>query len=136
MSVAALPADAVEVAPRITDREIVERLTALDAGQKNLEARMDALERSLNARIDDLRAEMNRRFDTLQWMLGVFITVALAIFAAIAKNLLTLNRAQAAQERINESLKAEIASLKETDLRLMDQIKALIEHLKPPKGSL
>ncbi len=52
----------VEVAPRITDREIVERLTRLEEGQKSLEKRIDALEISLNKRIDDLRSEMNSRF--------------------------------------------------------------------------
>ena len=47
-------AAAVEKAPRITDREIVERLTRLEEGQK-----------ALNKRFDDLRAEMNERFNTL-----------------------------------------------------------------------
>jgi predicted transcriptional regulator len=129
---AAAPAFAIETAPRITDREIVERLTRLEDGQKQLAQRMDQLDTSLNRRIDDLRADMNRRFDSLQWLFGIFITVSLAIFAAIARMLWVQNRALATHEQINESLTTEIASLKETDLRLMDQIKALIEHLKPP----
>jgi len=62
-------AAAVEKAPRITDREIVERLTRLEEGQK-----------ALNKRFDDLRAEMNERFNTLQWMLGLFITISLVDF--------------------------------------------------------
>ena len=45
---------AIERAPRISDREIVERLTRLEEGQKNLEKRFD-----------DLRSEMNSRFNTL-----------------------------------------------------------------------
>lgn len=51
----------------ITSREIVERLTRLDDGQKNLSQRMD----DLNHRIDDL----NRRIDDLRqttlWGFGV-----------------------------------------------------------------
>ncbi|WP_447972344.1 hypothetical protein [Nitrospira sp. Kam-Ns4a] len=130
---------ALETAPRISDRAIVERLTRLEEGQKQLAQRMDQLDTSLNRRIDDLRADMNRRFDdmnrrfdSLQWLFGIFITASLAIFAAIARMLWVQNRTLATHEQINKSLTTEIVSLKETDLRLMDQIKALIEHLKPP----
>ncbi|MBI5410821.1 MAG: hypothetical protein HZA21_02400 [Nitrospirae bacterium] len=169
---AASPVFAVETAPRISDREIVEGLTEIRGDIKRLEARLegdikrlegdikrleagqtqlrtemtrriDDLRADTNHRFEELRADINRRFDTLQWMFGLFITVTLAVLAAIARNLWMLNRAQAAQEKMNESLKAEIASLKEsdrrlmdTDLKLMDQIKALIEILKPPKGAL
>ena len=52
---------AVERAPRISDREIVERLTKLEEGQKNLEKRIDGV----NKRIDDLRSQMNSRLDDL-----------------------------------------------------------------------
>ena len=45
---------AVEVAPRITDREIVEGLTELKAGQKYLNQRIDDLDKKLNQRISDL----------------------------------------------------------------------------------
>ncbi|WP_447972343.1 hypothetical protein [Nitrospira sp. Kam-Ns4a] len=122
------PAFAIETAPRISDREIIERLTKLEEGQAHLRIEMNQRFDAVNQRFED----MNRRFDTLQWMLGLFITIAVAIFAAIARMLWLLSRAQAAQESVTASLKTEITSLKETDLRLMDQIKALIEHLKPP----
>jgi len=76
---------AVERAPRISDREIVERLTKLEEGQKNLERRIDNLDKGLNNRIDDLRSEMNRRFDTMQWMLGLFIMIALVILGFVLR---------------------------------------------------
>jgi len=69
---------AVEKAPRISDREIVERLTRLEEGQKRLERRIDSLDKGLNNRIDDLRSEMNSRFDTIQWMFGLFTPDAMA----------------------------------------------------------
>lgn len=119
---------AVETAPRITDREIIEALAELKAGQHRLDQRMDQLEKRMDQRFDDL----NRRLDMLQWMFGLFITIVAGIFAAVARTLWSLGRVQAAHEKVNESLTTEITSLKETDLRLMDQIKALIEHLKPP----
>jgi uncharacterized protein (UPF0335 family) len=71
----------------ITNREIVERLTRLEEGQKalaqqlrevnaslnkriddvntNLTKRIDDINTGLNKRIDDLRAEMNQRFDNV-----------------------------------------------------------------------
>ena len=87
-------ASAVQVAPRITDKEIVERLTRLEKGQKAINKRIDGLETSLNKRIDDLRAEMNdkfvamdKRFDMLQWMLGLFlfITISLLILGFVLR---------------------------------------------------
>src|SRR5438093_13296876 len=52
---------AVEVAPRITDREIVERLTRLEEGQKSLAQRID----ETNRRIDDLSQALSQRIDDL-----------------------------------------------------------------------
>jgi len=52
---------AVEVAPRITDREIVEALTEIKAGQRHLNQRID----DTNRRIDDLDKKLNQRIDDL-----------------------------------------------------------------------
>ena len=91
---------AVETAPRITDREIIERLTRLEEGQKIVVQRLDDTNRRLdelnkalsqriddtnqslgqrlddtNRRIDELRQDIGQRLDelrqTLQWGLGV-----------------------------------------------------------------
>ncbi len=63
---------AVDIAPRISDREIVERLSRLEEGQKRLEVRFDAKFESVDKRFDavdkrfdDLRSEMNSRFDSV-----------------------------------------------------------------------
>ncbi len=109
---------AVERAPRISDREIVERLTKLEEGQKNLERRIDNLDKGLNNRIDDLRSEMNRRFDTMQWMLGLFIMIALVILGFVL-------RMQWQMETTLDTHKDDLAFLK-----------GLIEKLLPPKGVL
>jgi hypothetical protein len=58
----ALPAAAVEVTPRITDREIIEALTELKVGQKSLAGKMDQRFES-----------MERRFDFFQNLLMVLI---------------------------------------------------------------
>ena len=56
---------AVETAPRISDREIVERLTRLEEGQKAIEKRLD-----------ELREDMNKRFEILMWMIGIFVSAS------------------------------------------------------------
>ncbi len=130
---------AVETAPRISDREMVERLTRLEEGQKNIEKRIDALDTSLNKRIDDtnkriddLRSEMNgrfeavdSRFDTLQWMLGLFIAIALVILGFVLRMQWQMQRRQTRMETALETQKDEMAFLK-----------SLIEKLLPPRGAL
>jgi hypothetical protein len=116
---------AVERAPRISDREIVERLTKLEEGQKNLERRIDNLDKGLNNRIDDLRSEMNSHFDTLQWMLGLFIAITLVILGFVLRMQWQMHRRQTRIETTLEVHKDDLAFLK-----------GLIEKLLPPKGIL
>ncbi len=134
---------AVERAPRITDREIVERLTRLEEGQKNLNKRIDDLDAKLNKRIDDLdaklskriddtnkriddlRSEMNSRFDTLQWMFGIYISISLIILGFVLRMQWLLSRRQTAME-----------STLEAQQKDLEFIKSIIEKLLPPKGVL
>ena len=116
---------AVEKAPRISDREIVERLTRLEEGQNNIERRIDSLDKSLNNRIDDLRSEMNSRFDTIQWMFGLFITITLVILGFVLHMQWQMHKRQTRMETTLEVHKDELAFLK-----------GLIEKLLPPKGIL
>jgi len=129
-------AAAVEKAPRITDREIVERLTRLEEGQKALNKRFDDLRAEMNGRFDDLRAEMNGRFDdlraemnarfnTLQWMFGLFITISLVILGFVLRMQWQMQRRQTGLEVTLNAHKDELAFLKN-----------LIEKLLPPKGVL
>ena len=119
---------AVEKAPRISDREIVERLTRLEEGQKNIESRFDDVNRrfdDINSRIDDLRSEMNSRFDTIQWMFGLFITITLVILGFVLRMQWQMHRRQTRMETTLEVHKDDLAFLK-----------GLIEKLLPPKGVL
>ena len=50
---------AIEVAPRISDKEIIERLTKIEEGQKALNKRFD----DVNRRIDDLDKKLSARID-------------------------------------------------------------------------
>jgi len=125
MLLAPMVASAVEKAPRITDKEIIEKLTRLEEGQRAINKRIDGLERSLNKRIDDLRAEMNDRFNTLQWMLGLFITISLVILGFVLRMQWQMQRRQTRLEATLNAHREEINFLK-----------SLIEKLIPPKGAL
>ncbi|WP_300088892.1 hypothetical protein [uncultured Nitrosomonas sp.] len=66
----ASPAFAVEVAPRISDREIIESLAELKAGQKALEAKMDlrftAMQEQMDQRFTAMQEQMDQRFTAMQ----------------------------------------------------------------------
>ena len=113
--------NAVERASRISDKEIVERLTRLEEGQKSLERRLDDLRSEMNSRFE----AVDSRFDTLQWMLGLFITIALVILGFVLRMQWQMHRRQTRTETILETHKDELAFLK-----------GLIEKLLPPKDVL
>jgi len=79
----------------------------------------------INGHFDDLRAEMNERFNTLQWMLGLFITISLVILGFVLRMQWQMQRSQTDLEATLNAHKNELAFLKN-----------LIEKLLPPKGVL
>ncbi|MBI5186342.1 MAG: hypothetical protein HZA01_11525 [Nitrospinae bacterium] len=130
---------AVETAPRISDREIIESLAELKAGQKALEQRFDDMNNSVNRRFDDvnrrfddLQESTNKRLDVLQWMLGLFITVALSIFGIMGRILWNQQKKLTQIEATLEAQKEELSFLKS----LIEKLQSLIEKLLPPKGVL
>ena len=110
---------AVERAPRISDREIIEGLSELRAGQKALQQQINDLKESMQQQmgsmqqqINDLKESTNRRFDVLQWMFGVFITLALAILSALWRILWHQQRRLSVIEASLETQKDEMAFIK------------------------
>ena len=80
------PVWAIEAAPALTDREIVERLTRLEAGQTALRAEVGQLREDMNRQTQQLRAEMGqlREDMNLQFTRQFRLTVALlSAFAAL-----------------------------------------------------
>jgi len=103
---------AVERAPRISDREIIESLSELRTGQKALQQQINDLKGSMQQQINDLRESTDRRFDVLQWMFGVFITLALAILSALWRILWHQQRRLSVIEAALETQKDEMAFIK------------------------
>ena len=75
---------AVEVAPRLTDREIIERLTRMEEGLKGVENSLRAEIRANAEAIKQLRADLNTQFDRLiRLMLGILAAFATMVTATI-----------------------------------------------------
>ena len=91
-------ARAVEPAPPLSDREIIERLTRLEAGQDHLAAKIDAnteaitqLRTDMQIQFQQLRQDMNARFEQIdsrfaeltQFMLGIVAAFVVLVAATI-----------------------------------------------------
>lgn len=106
---------AVQSAPHITDREIVERLTRLEEGQKSLEKRFDLLRDDLNKRFDD----MNRRFDMLMWLVGLFTSLVAVTLGFVIRIQWQMNKRLSGVEATIEVQRDEIRFLKDMVAKLI-----------------
>ena len=133
---------AVEVAPRISDREIIEGLAEIRGDIKKLEAEVKGDIKELRAEINAVREEikavdkrfdavdkrfddMNSRFDDLRWMFSIFITISIVILGFVLRMQWQMHKNQTQVETILETQRDELAFLKR-----------LIEKFLPPKGTL
>ncbi|MBI5748076.1 MAG: hypothetical protein HZA00_03045 [Nitrospinae bacterium] len=130
---------AVEVAPRISDREIIEGLADIRGDIKDLRAEikanteairqlredMNQLRKDNTEAIRQLREDMNQRFDDIRWILGLFVTISLIILGFVLRMQWQMHRRQTQVETTLETQKDEISFLKN-----------LIEKLLPPRGVL
>ena len=133
---------AVEVAPRISDREIIEGLADIRGDIKKLEVeikgdikelraeikavdkRFEAVDKRFDA-VDKRFDDMNSRFDDLRWMFSIFITISIVILGFVLRMQWQMHKKQTQVETILETQKDELAFLKR-----------LIEKFLPPKGTL
>ena len=133
---------AVEVAPRISDREIIESLSELKAGQVNLEKRLDDMNRSIDKRLDvmnrsiDKRFEdINRRIDGLQntmlALFGAILSLIVALFGFIIWDRRTMLRPLVDRlDRLEREVTKDLDLLNEEGSRLTRLVKTLREHAK------
>ena len=68
---------AIEVAPRISDREIIEKLAGLEAGQKALRSEMKSGQEALNTRMASLE-------NTMLALFGALIALIIALMGYLA----------------------------------------------------
>lgn len=134
---------AVETAPRISDREIIESLAELKAGQKALQQQIDDFKQSTQQQIgdlrqdtqrqiDDLRQEMNRRFNDvitlLQILIGTLVVVLGGMLAWLIAIWWRLVRVEERQKTF-ETQDDEIKFLKESVGRLHEMFMQLMARL-------
>ncbi len=112
----------VEVAPRISDKEIIESLATLKEGQRATNERINQVEASLNERINQFERNINQRFDDLKWFIGTMMGILMIINGAVLGYVL---KRQGSIEKSLETQKDEINFLK-----------SVVEKLLPPKGVL
>ena len=108
-------AEAFEETPRITDREIVERLTRLEEGQKAISARIDDLERridqrfqSVDQRFDDFSIRLAELRQLMLWGFGVLFAGMFALITMVIWDRRTtlapaLRRIEALEKQVAEN---------------------------------
>lgn len=79
----ALPAFAVDVAPRISDREIIESLAELKAGQKALEEKMDLRFNAVDQHFTAMQEQIDQRFEAADQRLNFMQQLMLVMIAGI-----------------------------------------------------
>lgn len=152
ISLSVVSASAVETAPRISDREIVEALAILKQGQVDINRRLDDLTSHTNQRLDDVNRrfddvnqrfdDINRRFDdvnhridglqnTMLVLFGAIITLIVALFGYIVWDRRTaLRPLQDRLERLERDLQRDLELQHEEGSRLTRLVKALREMAK------
>ena len=98
-------AEAFEDAPRITDKEIVERLTRLEEGQKALGVRIDDLDRHIDQRFTDFSKWFDELRQLMLWGFGVsfagmFALISLVIWDRRTTLTPTVKRIDAMESRL------------------------------------
>ena len=74
------PVEAIETAPRISDREIVERLTRIEEGQKTLRNELESRFEQVDKRFE----QIDKRFDAFERQFDRLINIFIGIIAAFA----------------------------------------------------
>ena len=131
---------AVESVPDISDREIVEKLSFLEAGQKALDQRITDLRSEMKSGQEALRSEMksgqealNSRISdmnsTMIALFGAMIALIIAIFAYISWDRRTMVKPLIAQvNRFERSIVSELDLYHVSGSLLQRQLKALREY--------
>ncbi len=141
----ALPAAAVDVAPRISDREIIESLAEIKAGQKALEDKMNirftAMQEQMDTRftamqkqMDQRFASIDQRFEFLQQLMLVMIAGVFGLIGFIVwDRYTTLRPMNERLRRIEEDLENDLELSAPDGSRLIRMIHALRELAKEDK---
>ena len=129
------PAGAVEAAPALPDREIVERLARLEEGQGGLRADMQQLREDMNRQNELLRTNMTEPF-ARQFHLTLALLAALSALVTAIPGFVLWDRRTMLRpfERSIRSLEEDIGSHRRRLDALVEALRALGQH-KPRSGA-
>ena len=116
---------AVEVAPRISDREIIEKLAELKEGQNTLRTEIKANTEAIKQLREDNAEAIKQLREDIRWMFGTLVTIAVVVLGFMLRMQWQMHKKQANIETTLETQKDELSFLK-----------SLIEKLLPPRGVL
>ncbi|HAP66738.1 MAG TPA: hypothetical protein DCQ99_02755 [Nitrospinae bacterium] len=123
---------AVEVAPRISDREIIEGLADIRGDIKKLEAKVEGDIKELKAGQIALQQQINDLRELIKWMLGILISISFTVMMIMGRILWNQQKKLTEIETSLKAQKEEISFLK----ILIEKLQILIEKLLPPRGVL
>ncbi|OGQ99956.1 MAG: hypothetical protein A2511_07620 [Deltaproteobacteria bacterium RIFOXYD12_FULL_50_9] len=131
---APVTAEAVEIASRISDREIIESLAELKAGQASLDKRFEQVDKRFE-QVDKRFDDVNRRIDGLQNMIlslfGAIISLIIALFGYIIWDRRTILKPVVDRlDRLEREVVKDLDLVNEDGSRLTRLIKALREQAK------
>ena len=139
---------AIETAPRITDREIIEALTRIEIRQNNLEKEIAQLRVDMNEqfrkidkqfdridkqfdRIDKQFDRMDKQFDRMgkqfDRMVNIISAIVIAFFGIVA---VTIGFALWDRRTMIRPFEAKIKELEQTDTKLINALKELAKDNK------
>jgi len=110
----------IEVAPRITDKEIIERLTRLEEGQKSILREMDKRFEAIDKRFEAI----DRRFDQLN---NLIIGIIGAFSAIVA---VTIGFAIWDRRSMIRPFEDKVEELRKTDQKFLEILKTLAREDK------
>ncbi|MBI5184192.1 MAG: hypothetical protein HZA01_00470 [Nitrospinae bacterium] len=116
---------AVEVTPRISDREIIEGLADIRGDIKELRAEIKANTEAVKQLREDNTDATKQLREDIRWMFGTLVTIAVVVLGFMLCMQWQMYRRQTQMETTLETRKDELSFLK-----------SLIEKLLPPKGVL
>ena len=110
----------IEVAPRITDKEIIERLTRIEEGQKSILREMDKRFEAIDKRFEAI----DRRFDQLN---NLIIGIIGAFSAIVA---VTIGFAIWDRRSMIRPFEDKVEELRKTDQKFLEILKTLAREDK------
>jgi len=127
----------------LTDKELLERLTRLEEGQRALSQRFDDLKQGTNQRFDDMNRrfddmnrrfdDMNRRFDQVLFWLELLFGTMILLLAGIFTHGVLLWRRQTRTEtliedHLRETEKDRLLSMQAEEIRQLKERLAKVEE--------